>query len=1028
MQAPEFRFDTLVASWWSKIEASSHPLDLATGGIVSSAVLEAIEPLDEHLLVDEVLYMLQGLECELFVLEMTEKEGDEAQTEEESDSIHSRPSSSTERSGSSRFDSSSRFESSIGNSRYESSWRWTTRKRGSLAHQRSSTAPCLAHLTSKALLPLLNHFMRLATSLSRLKLTIQIAKKNYGSATSIFASCLEEHVKSAESLLQMIQNYHHLNNREGTQQTGNQKESKKSGERNPTSHHGGTQSVGTPSISSQAAPLALHDLIQQLVLNSSSHASSTSATRPSLCKITLIGLHSLTESIKEVVEYLERVARLSTSPLPSLDYSPHLDDLYPDRPKKSKASRASMIFEVLDSEMSAMQVDSDWKHIVLMRFTWRLLAPLLEKIDLWTIHSYLSIDDMDEFCIVKLGSLDEEKSRTNLQRRTSSSLLLAPPSSASAALAHYDVTSPLFWEHSFGVNEDFPAFLKSAMPHLLSCGKASLLVKYIQQEILQQQLGDLDLQEGYEPLFTSALKHFSSLRLPQHCNHPAFAPTPDDFLFEDLLPIQQTECHPSKEDAMDEAGLLSPPDAIASRTLTSSSMIHLDMSLDIIPSSKSKEFKQKTRSETRFFNAPSFGEDSEWPTSDESSIREASTVGDSAISPVTTTHRAVETESPIHNGLPFSAFISDCILQPLTSRYSYINKKLMDLLITECSVLKRIETAQQFFFLARPISDLYALSIFPSLWSYSAVGEVTANHWLKLAIETSAGGSKFENDFSDYYGASLHIIQKPKSALLTQSSESKAKDDESDKLLKRLEDISKIWIEFDAPWPASLFLDRDAHVLYNSISQTLSPLMAAQFALEQLTTQNKFTTEEARTTVHQMHLFKNELLCFLRNLREYMVSRVLQVPWKDLERDMRNAVDLDAMRAIHRVFLMNIKERCLLTERFVALRKALDRMVEIALDFSRLFQLIHASLDPNSRSSNMNMTHASEFAGNVLFSAGVGVDKEAIERVWKIVVKSKAEFQKLLKFLLSVLSKMASSSIYLADLHLRLNFSNFYQE
>lgn len=973
METDEFRFDTSVTRWWSKLEAKRHPLDEATRGKVSSAILEEVEPLEEALLVNEVLYMLQGLECEVFVLEWTEREGEEDVNED-----------------------------SMTSKRFESLWRWTIRKRASTRLRHTHHAPSLASLTSRSLISQLDHFIRLATSLSRLRKTIEVARKNYGSSTSIFASCLEEHIKSVESILQQIQAYHQLH---PSQQNSSAEA------RNGTGDASSSVLSKLLLLASQSGSQTVFDL-------SSPH-------------ITLIGLHTMIGRLREVVEYLERISKSATAPLPSLDYSPHVDDLYPDRPKKSKASRSSTIFSTLETEM--LQAESEWKQTMLMRFSWRLLVPLLEKIDLWTIHSYLSLEDMDEFCVIKLGSLAGESLDVIFDSHPDSHLA----SSHAAATRHeapqssslsYDVTSPLFWDHSFAVNEDYPTFLTSSISHLLACGKASLLIKYIQQEILHQHIESIGLHKGYEPLLVSAQNNLSRLLLPFNASLN-FSSSPDLFSLDalDKDTLADSLDTPRKAQS-DRLGFFPTPDSPRRAHSASSSLHHIPFESKNLSLTDHRDFHRKTNSETHFFDSTSFGDTSEWPTSDEESSIRPSTIGESAYFP-SNASTLTKSESNIGRfGIPFSAFISDCIIEPLASRYQHINKKLMNLLTTDCCILKRLETAQRFFFISQPISDLYSLSVLPSLWSYTAIGEVTLNHWLKLAIESNMDALKFDVDLSDFYGASLHIIQKQKTKPLAQSTDSKIEEGEDGKILKRLEDISKVWIEFDAPWPASLFLNNDTHELYNNISSSLSVLMAAQFALEQLTTQNKFVTEESRSTVHQMHLFKSELLCFLRNLREYMVSRVLQVPWKELEKELLNAADLDEMLNRHRNFLVQIRERCLLTERFAALRKALDRMVEIALDFSRLFQLIHASLDPNSRSTNMNTTHASSFSHNILFDAGVGIDTKAIARVWTIVEKSRVEFTRLLKFLLSVLSKMASSSIHLADLYLRLNFSNFYQE
>ena len=968
METSDLQFDSSVTLWWSKIEAKNHPLDLATDGIVSSAVLEAEVPLDEHFLVNEVLYMLQGLECELFTLESKEREGEEDGNED-----------------------------SMTSKRFEGAWRWTLRKltkpAGNILLKGGNTLqngknPSLPNLTSPSLYPQLAHFVRLATSLSRLKMTIQVCKRTYGSATAIFAACLEEHIFSAESFLQKIQNYHQLSI--------------------PST---------SPTSSSTTSSSSISDFIQLLISSKTSQPNTSPFSSSQCPKITIIGLHSLIGRVREIVEYLEQIAKLATAPLPFIDYSPHIDDLYPDRPKKSKAARAASIFSVLEDEMAAMQADSEWKQTLLMKFAWRLLIPLLEKVDLWTIHSYLSNDDTDEFCIIRRGS----SSSTLASSASTSSLHPGAPTVPSTIPSSYDITSPLFWSYTFDINKEYPSFLKSSISHILTCGKASLLIKYIQQEVLHQKQEDIGQEEVFEPLFRSTEKNFSRLYLPS--NASLYAPTPEDFFFEDPLPLSAPKVDLQDDDLASGLRSLSfrSPDAIVSR-LPSSSDNALQNHSRKHSSSNTKAFNRKTKSETRFFSAASFGEDAEWPTSDESAVREPLTVGESRII-AQNPNSSVEDASRFgHNGIPFSAFIADCIFQPISLRFTSINEKLMSLLIDNFGVLKRIEVAQKFYFLSQPMTDLFSLSIFPMLWNHAIVDEVTLNHSLKLAIESNTNGPKFESDLSEYYySASLHISLS--AAAATFKADSIYKQDVVP-LLRDLNDISAVGIHFDTPWPASLVLEDK---LYNVIFESLTPLMASQFALEQLTMQNKFGTKETHSVVHQMHLFKNELLCYLRSLREYMISRVLQVPWKELEKELKRATSLDDMKTRHDAYLLQIQERCLLTSRFVALRRPLDKLISIAITFARRFQLAHTLLtnDAFPHGTYKKSEHATKFGHLV-----IGMDEEEInvDKVWSSVSTLKQDFNKNLKFVLSVLSKMASSSTHLADLYLRLNFSDFYQQ
>lgn len=853
-----------LSQWWTTVQSAEHPLDRATRGLISIADFHQITVSNEHDVVNNVLFMLQGFECDMFMLESSDADNEECQI----DTISENAFASTE---------------------FQRYWTWKLRYKLEL--------PTVVSETMK---PILSHFMSLATEVARMKKAIEVGKRGFGACTFIFVHAVSDYLQAYSERIFKLQEAHNKRS------------------------------------------------------------------------MTLISLHAMLGEQKAQITFLSNLVSKSLAPLPEVHYSALVDDLYPDRPRKSKAERAATIFQILEEAMGQTE-DERSLRLVLFIF-WKILEPLLDQIDRWMLYSYLSPSDQDEFCILRASS--------------------------------EPVSSPIFWTTAYtSIQDEVPKFLSASITRILATGKASLLIQHIQQSLLKDHTlssANHFVSSQFEPLFFQ-----SKFLISQHFESSwhIFGPNSNFVtdLFKEELAGRNHEFGES-----DSSGSLVAADYFSnnfrSSAVSKSASYSLGANLNI--SLHSDDFLDP---QTNFFGNSDFDG---WPSSlsaNRSNLQQQR--------PRPSSKAEFNLANVTQLGIPISSIFHECIAAPINERYQVINAELMKLLIDKCGILKHIEAAQRMFFIHNPFYDLCTLSILPALWNYTTVGEVTASHWLKQALDT-----RYDDQlFAQLQRVSLHVIG-AKTGL--PSSKSVEGDETQLKSMKKVEDLQKIWIDYEAAWPESLFLNNETHEMYNSISRVLLKVMAAQYGLEQLTTANK-NSAPSTSVLHKMQLFRNELLLFVRCMREYMVSRIQQVPWAELEIEMRRCADLDAMLDLHKHYLLQIRERLLITEKFASLRKAIDRILAIAIDFSRQFQVLHTSMTPSSISAHASSsTQISQ--DNRVFGAGDGVDSATLERVWRLADKSRQEFLKLFKFLLVILSKMSSSSIHLADLQLRLNFSGFY--
>lgn len=845
-----------LSQWWTTVQAAEHPLDRATRGLISIADFHQITVSNEYDVVNNVLFMLQGFECDMFMLESSDADNEECQI----DAISENAFASTE---------------------YQRFWTWKLRYKLELRT-----------VVSESMVPILSHFMNLATEVARMKKAIEVGKQGFGACTLIFVHAVSDYLQAYSERIYKLQEAHEKRS------------------------------------------------------------------------ITLISLHAMLGEQKAQIKFLSNLVTKSLAPLPEVHYSARVDDLYPDRPRKSKAERAATIFQVLEEAMSETE-DERSLRLVLFIF-WKILEPLLDQIDRWMLYSYLSPSDQDEFCILRASS--------------------------------EPVTSPIFWNTAYtSIREEVPHFLTASISRILATGKASLLIQHIRQSLLKEHTlssADHYVSSQFEPLFFQ-----SKFLISQHFESSwhIFGPQPN--FLQDQFKEELGRWHEMSE-STSSGSLVAADDLCYSDDVKSASQ-----SPDTKLNALSLPTDDLLDPQTNFFGNYDFDG---WPSS-----LSANQSHSQQQRPKTSFKAEIKLANVTQLGIPISSIFHECIATPINERYQVINAELMKLLIDNCGILKHIEAAQRMFFLHNPFYDLCTLSILPALWNYTPVGEVTASHWFKQALDV-----KYDDKlFSQLQRVSLHVIG-AKASKAVESDETQLKS------MKKVEDLQNIWIDYEAAWPESLFLNNETHEMYNSISRVLLNVMAAQYGLEQLTTANK-NSAPSTPVLHKMQLFRNELLLFVRCMREYMVSRIHQVPWAELETEMRKCADLDAMLDLHKHYLLQIRERLLITEKFASLRKAIDRILTIAIDFSRQFQVLHTSMAPSSISAHASSsTQISQ--DNLVFGAGAGVDSATLDRIWRLAEKSRQEFLKLFKFLLVILSKMSSSSIHLADLQLRLNFSGFY--
>jgi hypothetical protein len=182
----------------------------------------------------------------------------------------------------------------------------------------------------------------------------------------------------------------------------------------------------------------------------------------------------------------------------------------------------------------------------------------------------------------------------------------------------------------------------------------------------------------------------------------------------------------------------------------------------------------------------------------------------------------------------------------------------------------------------------------------------------------------------------------------------------------------------------------------------------------------------ASRQLHHFKIVQAEMLHFVNNLHNYIMTRVLHSLWLELERDMERAAagaesggagskhgaqgqqtsaGLDDVIRLHRDYLSSICGHCLLNPGAAPARRAVMTCLSLVCRFQRRYD-----------------TYV-RLGGEVQGQGG-----NTKQRLLTEMAQQEAEFRKQVKLLLRMVASITSKGMYphLEDLLLRLNFSGYY--
>ena len=212
--------------------------------------------------------------------------------------------------------------------------------------------------------------------------------------------------------------------------------------------------------------------------------------------------------------------------------------------------------------------------------------------------------------------------------------------------------------------------------------------------------------------------------------------------------------------------------------------------------------------------------------------------------------------------------------------------------------------------------------------------------------------------------------------------------------------IPGLSLTYQAAWPHNIVLSLETVAKYSNILDFQLELRLALLSLELDWASENLAQRKDRKShrrlLHKVSLMRHEMLNFLRNLRDYVASQILEISWLEFQDNLLHRVTcLDDLIAVHEKYLNRALFRCLLNSKAAPVMKIVRDIFSSITRFSGII--------------------SSRLSGDLADS------RQAIEKQYYV-------FKEYSRYLFKLVTKLNARGYqpHLQDLILRLNFNEYY--
>ena len=212
--------------------------------------------------------------------------------------------------------------------------------------------------------------------------------------------------------------------------------------------------------------------------------------------------------------------------------------------------------------------------------------------------------------------------------------------------------------------------------------------------------------------------------------------------------------------------------------------------------------------------------------------------------------------------------------------------------------------------------------------------------------------------------------------------------------------IPGLSLTYQAAWPENIVLSLDTVGKYSAILDFQLELRLALLSLELDWASENLVLRKDRNShrrlLHKVSLMRHEMLNFLRNLRDYVASQILEISWLEFQDNLLHKVTcLDDLITVHERYLNGVLFRCLLNSKAAPMMKIVRDIFSSITKFSGII--------------------STRMSGDL-------ADR------WKMIETQHCVFKKYSKYFFKLVTKLNARAYqpHLQDLIMRLNFNEYY--
>lgn len=214
-------------------------------------------------------------------------------------------------------------------------------------------------------------------------------------------------------------------------------------------------------------------------------------------------------------------------------------------------------------------------------------------------------------------------------------------------------------------------------------------------------------------------------------------------------------------------------------------------------------------------------------------------------------------------------------------------------------------------------------------------------------------------------------------------------------------------LDYDAPWPASVVLNRRAVTMYQILFRHL---FGFKYAERELCAGWQRLRSLRRNALAKAHVLNQRMLNFLQNYLYYVTNEVIEPHWDKMSAQMEEARSVDELIAIHGAFLESCMKDATLF--WPKLLKRLDRLRSTCVRFARDCQRLAGAIERT--------------LADMDDQAGVKRMDALEDEVSTIMRETESRFTDLLTDLLNALNDSGDVDIKLLSLSSKLDYNGFW--